>query len=86
MSEPRSKKELAMEFLRALRNMDPPTLNRLITSEAGEELSDFFLQYSQALLQADPRRIIASASGLMMLGYLIRAREELAASVTPGKA
>lgn len=71
-----TKKKKAVEFINGIRAMDPHVLMRLITAEAGEELSQFFLAYSANLLSKDPNRMVENASSLMLMGYLIRADEE----------
>lgn len=73
-----SKKQQAVEFIRMIRSSDPGKLKELITREAGEELSQFFLDYALALLGEsinDPTKMLANTSALMLMGYLIRANE-----------
>ncbi len=72
----KSKKELAIEFINSIRNMDASVLNALIVREAGEELAQFFLSYAASLIAKDPQRVIENSSSLMLMGYLIRAAEE----------
>jgi len=79
MREPvdvKSKKDLAIDFINAIRNMDPSVLNRLIVREAGEDLAQFFLSYSANLIAKDPNRVLENTSSLMLMGYLIRCYEE----------
>lgn len=70
------KKALAISFINDIRTMEPAALNALIVKEAGEELAQFFLSYSANLISRDPERVLENTSSLMLMGYLIRAREE----------
>src|SRR5688500_1569189 len=70
------KKDLAVEFINLVRAMEPSALNGLIVKEAGEELAQFFLQYSENLISKDPARVLENTSSLMLMGYLIRCHEE----------
>ena len=72
----KSKKDLAVDFINAIRNMDPAVLNRLIVREAGEDLAQFFLSYSASLISKDPKRVLENTSSLMLMGYLIRFHED----------
>lgn len=72
----KSKKDLAVDFINAIRNMDPALLNGLIVREAGEDLAQFFLSYSANLISKDPGRVLQNTSSLMLMGYLIRTNEE----------
>jgi hypothetical protein len=72
----KTKKELAVEFINAIRTMDPADLNALIVREAGEDLAQFFLSYSANLISKDPSRVLENTSSLMLMGYLIRQNEE----------
>ena len=56
--------------------MDPTQLHALITREAGEDLAQFFMSYSATLIARDPERVLQNGSSLMLMGYLIRTREE----------
>ncbi len=71
-----AKKGLAVEFINRIRSMEPGELDALVLREAGEELAQFFLQYSATLIARDPTRAIENTSSLMLMGYLIRAAEE----------
>ncbi len=62
--------------------MDPATLNRLITKEAGEDLAQFFFSYSGSLITKDPEKVLENTSALMLMGYLIRSYEEKIAAPT----
>ncbi|HXN41238.1 MAG TPA: hypothetical protein VN918_05570 [Myxococcaceae bacterium] len=75
----KSKRDQAVDFIKSVRAMDPETLNRLITKEAGEELANFFLSYSASLITKDPSKILENTASLMLMGYLIRSHEEIAA-------
>lgn len=70
------KKQLAIEFINALRDMEAPVLHEMIAKEAGEELAGFFLNYVANLISRDPERVLENTSSLMLMGYLIRAHEE----------
>ncbi len=70
------KKGLAVEFIKGIRAMDSAELDALVLRDAGEELAQFFLQYSATLIARDPVRAIENTSSLMLMGYLIRAAEE----------
>ena len=72
----KSKKDLAVDFINAIRKMDPAVLNRLIVREAGEDLAQFFLSYSASLISKDPNRVLENTSSLMLMGYLIRSCED----------
>jgi hypothetical protein len=72
----KSKKDLAIEFINAIRTMDPAELNALIVKEAGEDLAQFFLSYSANLISKDPSRVLENTSSLMLMGYLIRENED----------
>lgn len=76
MDDIKSKKELAVDFINAIRTMDPTLLNSLIVREAGEDLAQFFLSYSANLISKDPSRVLENTSSLMLMGYLIRVNEE----------
>ena len=76
MEDIKSKKDLAVEFINAIRTMDPAVLNALIVREAGEALAQFFLSYSANLISKDPSRVLENTSSLMLMGYLIRVNEE----------
>jgi len=70
------KKAGAIQFIQAIRTMDPAELNALIVREAGEELAQFFVSYTAGLVAKEPDRIVENTSSLMLMGYLIRAHEE----------
>ena len=72
----KTKKDLAVDFINAIRTMDPAALNALIVKEAGEDLAQFFLNYSANLISKDPSRVLENTSSLMLMGYLIRTHEE----------
>ena len=72
----KTKKDLAVDFINAIRTMDPAALNALIVKEAGEDLAQFFLNYSANLISKDPERVLENTSSLMLMGYLIRANEQ----------
>lgn len=72
----KNKKDLAVEFINAIRQMDPTALNKLIVKEAGEDLAQFFLSYSANLISKDPSRVLENTSSLMLMGYLIRTHEQ----------
>ncbi len=72
----KSKKDAAIDFINAIRSMDPLVLNRLIAREAGEDLAQFFLSYSANLISKDPSRVLENTSSLMLMGYLIRSHED----------
>ena len=57
--------------------MDPKQLHTLISREAGADLAQFFMSYSATLIARDPERVLQNGSSLMLMGYLIRTREEL---------
>ena len=76
MDDIKSKKDLAVDFINAIRTMDPSVLNGLIVREAGEDLAQFFLSYSANLISKDPSRVLENTSSLMLMGYLIRSHEE----------
>ena len=80
----KSKKDMAVEFINAIRTMDPGALNGLILREAGEDLAQFFLSYSGNLIQKDPSRVLENTSSLMLMGYLIRMHEEKSAGHQSG--
>lgn len=71
----KTKKDLAVEFINAIRGMDSKALNALIVKEAGEDLAQFFLSYAANLIQKDPKRVLENTSSLMLMGYLIRSHE-----------
>jgi hypothetical protein len=79
----KSKKDLAVDFINAIRNMDPAVLNRLIAREAGEDLARFFLLYSASLISKDPNRVLENTTSLMLMGYLIRSHEDAGAAPLP---
>ena len=76
VDDTKSKKELAVDFINAIRTMEPSLLNALIVREAGEDLAQFFLSYSANLISKDPQRVLENTSSLMLMGYLIRVNEE----------
>jgi len=77
------KKSWAVEFINAIREMDPALLNALIVREAGESLAQFFLSYSANLISKDPERVLENTSSLMLMGYLIRANEDRHQAASP---
>jgi hypothetical protein len=79
----KTKKDLAVDFINAIRTMDPSVLNALIVREAGEDLAQFFLSYSANLISKDPSRVLENTSSLMLMGYLIRVNEEKRARRPP---
>jgi len=76
MGQQKAKKELAIEFINAIRTMDPQVLNALSVREAGEELAQFFLTYASSLTSRDPAKVLENTSSLMRMGYLSRQNEE----------
>ena len=72
----KTKKDLAVDFINSIRTMEPTALNALIVTEAGEDLAQFFLNYSANLISKDPSRVLENTSSLMLMGYLIRTYEE----------
>ena len=76
MEDDKTKKDLAVDFINAIRTMDPTILNALIVREAGEDLAQFFLSYSANLISKDPSRVLENTSSLMLMGYLIRVNED----------
>ena len=74
--EVKTKKDLAVDFINSIRTMEPAALNALIVKEAGEDLAQFFLNYSANLISKDPSRVLENTSSLMLMGYLIRTHEE----------
>ena len=72
----KTKKDLAVDFINSIRTMEPTALNALIVKEAGEDLAQFFLNYSANLISKDPSRVLENTSSLMLMGYLIRTYEE----------
>ncbi len=81
------KRELAVDFIRRIRDMDREALHELILSHAGEDLARFFLAYATDLMDREPERASENASSLLLIGYLIRCAEEesdaAAAAATP---
>jgi hypothetical protein len=72
-----NKKDAAVRFIQEIQRMDPQQLHALISREAGEDLAQFFMSYSATLIARDPERVLQNGSSLMLMGYLIRTREEL---------
>src|SRR5438105_8979874 len=77
------KRELAIAFIRRIRDMDREELHRLILAEAGEDLAQFFLAYATDLIEREPERAVENASSLLLIGYLIRGFELQAAAPEP---
>lgn len=73
MSEAQSRKDQAVAFINHIRTMDADVLNALIMREVGEDLAQFFLNYSANLISKDPVRVLENTSSLMLMGYLIHA-------------
>jgi hypothetical protein len=71
-----NKKDAAVRFIQEIQRMDPQQLHALISREAGEDLAQFFMSYSATLIARDPERVLQNGSSLMLMGYLIRTREE----------
>ncbi len=63
-----AKKGFAVEFIKGIRSMESAELDALVLREAGEELAQFFLQYSATLIARDPDRVIENTSSLMLMG------------------
>jgi hypothetical protein len=76
VDDTKSKKDVAVDFINAIRTMEPSLLNALIVREAGEDLAQFFLSYSANLISKDPQRVLENTSSLMLMGYLIRVNED----------
>lgn len=70
------KRDLAVEFIRKIRNMDRDDLHAVILRNAGEDLAQFFLAYAKDLMEREPARAAENASSLLLIGYLIRCFEE----------
>jgi hypothetical protein len=70
------KKQHAVDFINGIRTMDAGLLNALIVRTAGEDLAEFFLNYSAGLFSKDPHRMVENATSLMLMGYLIRDAEK----------
>ena len=77
---PEEKKQRAVDFINGIRDMEDRELSDLIRREAGEELGNFFLNYSANLIRREPDRVLENTTSLMMMGYLLRASEEKVAS------
>lgn len=71
-----NKKDAAVRFIQEIQRMDPQQLHAMISQEAGEDLAQFFMSYSATLIARDPERMLQNGSSLMLMGYLIRTREE----------
>jgi hypothetical protein len=82
----KDKKDIAVDFINAIRTMDPAVLNALIVREAGEDLAQFFMTYSASLIAKDPNRVVENTSSLMLMGYLIRSYEERSNETSHGGA
>lgn len=69
---------MAKDFINSIREGDPENLTKLLRDTAGEDVAKFFQNYSTLLISqcAGPEEAISNCSGLMLLGYLIRANEE----------
>lgn len=72
----KSKKDHAKDMINRIRTMKTEDLHDMIVNYAGEELSEFFMQYSYGLLTKDPANVVQNTSALMLMGYLI-AKEEM---------
>jgi hypothetical protein len=72
----KSKKDVAVQFIQEIQRMEPTQIHALISREAGEDLAQFFMSYSASLISKDPERVLQNGSSLMLMGYLIRTREE----------
>jgi hypothetical protein len=77
----KSKKDVAVQFIQEIQRMEPAQIHALISREAGEDLAQFFMSYSATLIAKDPERVLQNGSSLMLMGYLIRTREERRALV-----
>lgn len=71
-----NKKALAVEFINKIRTSKPQDLNKLILNEVGEEMANFFLDYARLLMAQQPNHPVENAGSLMLMGYLIRAKED----------
>ena len=80
------KKQHAIRFIQDIRTMAPAELNAMIVREAGEELAQFFLNYTSSLVTREPERVVENTSSLMLMGYLIRANEEHRRVIEPAQA
>lgn len=72
---------LAVEFINKIRSMQHAELSAYIKTEAGEQLSRYFLQYSMTLLDSKIRSgdidtIFEAVASLMLMGYMVRVNEE----------
>lgn len=74
-----ARRDHAARFIESLRDMGPERLQALIAGEAGEALATFFTTYAGRAVTEAAETPVATASTLMMLGYLIRADEEIEA-------
>lgn len=75
---PDTKTQLAMDFINSIRKQNPRDLNARIVGVVGEDLAQFFLQYSAALISKCDGPDVATevCASLMLMGYLTRANEE----------
>lgn len=71
-----NKKMFAINFINRVRTSNPQDLDKLVAMEVGEELSNFFLEYATTLTTNAPNQPIQNATSLMLMGYLIRAKED----------
>lgn len=74
------KVELAMAFINSIRQQVPRELNDKIVAEVGDNLAQFFHNYSANLIATceGPYDAVERCSALMLMGYLIRINEEKA--------
>ncbi len=69
----KTKKQKAVEFIDSVRAMEPAKLQTMIDIEAGKELTSFFLVFAGEVIKKSGVQAIPNASGLMVMGYLVRA-------------
>ena len=72
----KNKKTAAIDFMNRVQDVDEETLNDFIVAEVGEEMAEYFLEYSTKLITSDPFRLIENATLLLLMGYLLRTNEE----------
>ena len=71
----KTKKDLAIEFIKKIKDMKNEELTKLMENEMGIELVNFCMDYAYRTITKDPNKVVENTIALITLGYLIKANE-----------
>jgi hypothetical protein len=73
---PKTKKESAEKLLADIRSMGPSQIQKILDDETDPELIRFLREHSSEVILANLHQPDKAAFILILIGYLMRAREE----------